>query len=126
MVIGAAGNVKGFGVAGGPMPAIYFAKGQARWRNGVEVLVRTEIPPLRLAGAFVSTPVLETLLFGVRLIGWRSFRLWLRRPHRDSPAGVFPVAHIRLAVQSPLPILLTPRSFTEAPSRRIASASSTL
>jgi len=50
-VIGVAGNVKGFGVAGDPMPAVYFPNGQASWGNGVEVLVRTATPPLSLAGA---------------------------------------------------------------------------
>jgi predicted permease len=50
-VVGVAGNVKGFGVAGDPMPTIYFAKGQASWNNGVEVLVRTAVPPLSMAGA---------------------------------------------------------------------------
>jgi predicted permease len=50
-VIGVAENVKGFGVAGDPMPAVYFAKGQANWGNGVQVLVRTAVPPLSLAGA---------------------------------------------------------------------------
>ena len=50
-VIGVAGNVKGFGVAGDPMPVAYFAKGQANWGNGVQVLVRTAVPPLSLAGA---------------------------------------------------------------------------
>jgi len=50
-VIGVAGNVKGFGVAGDPMPAIYFPNHQADWGNGVQVLVRTMVPPLSLAGA---------------------------------------------------------------------------
>jgi putative ABC transport system permease protein len=50
-VIGVAGNVKGFGVAGDPMPTVYFANGQAHWANGVEVLVRTATPPLSLASA---------------------------------------------------------------------------
>jgi putative ABC transport system permease protein len=50
-VIGVAGNVKGFGVAGDPMPAIYFPNRQADWGNGVWVLVRTAVPPLSLAGA---------------------------------------------------------------------------
>src|SRR5271157_1623777 len=50
-VVGVAANVKGFGVPGDPMPTIYFAHGQASWGNGVEVLVRTSVPPLSLAGA---------------------------------------------------------------------------
>jgi putative ABC transport system permease protein len=50
-VIGVAGNVRGFGVAGDPMPAIYFPNRQADWGNGVQVLVRTVVPPLSLAGA---------------------------------------------------------------------------
>jgi len=50
-VIGMVGNVKGFGVAGDPMPAVYFPNGQASWNNGVEVIVRTAVPPLNLAGA---------------------------------------------------------------------------
>ena len=33
------------------MPVAYFAKGQANWGNGVQVLVRTAVPPLSLAGA---------------------------------------------------------------------------
>ena len=43
-VIGVAGNVKGFGVAGDPMPAVYFPNSQAHWGNGVQVLVRTAGP----------------------------------------------------------------------------------
>jgi putative ABC transport system permease protein len=50
-VIGVAGNVKGFGVAGDPMPAVYFPNHQADWGNGVQVLVRTAVPPRSLAGA---------------------------------------------------------------------------
>ncbi len=50
-VIGVAGNVKGFGVAGDPMPAVYFPNRQASWGNGVQVLMRTAVPPLSLAGA---------------------------------------------------------------------------
>jgi len=50
-VIGVAGNAKGFGVAGDPMPAIYFPNRQADWGNGVQVLVRAAVPPLSLAGA---------------------------------------------------------------------------
>jgi putative ABC transport system permease protein len=50
-VVGVAGNVKGFGVAGAPMPAVYFPNRQADWGNGVQVLVRTAVPPLSLAGA---------------------------------------------------------------------------
>jgi putative ABC transport system permease protein len=50
-VIGVAGNVKGFGVAEEPMPSLYFRNGQADWGNGVEVLLRTAVPPSSLAGA---------------------------------------------------------------------------
>ena len=50
-VIGVAANTKGFGVAGDPMPVVYLANGQASWNNGVEVLVRTAVPPSSLAGA---------------------------------------------------------------------------
>jgi ABC-type antimicrobial peptide transport system permease subunit len=50
-VIGVVGNVKGFGVSGDPIPAVYFPNGQASWGNGVEVLVRTAVPPLSMAGA---------------------------------------------------------------------------
>ncbi len=50
-VIGVVGNVKGFGVAGDPMPTIYFPNSQGDWGNGVQVLVRTAVPPLSLAGA---------------------------------------------------------------------------
>jgi putative ABC transport system permease protein len=50
-VIGVAGNVKGFGVSGDPMPAVYFPNRQASWGNGVQVLLRTAVPPLSLAGA---------------------------------------------------------------------------
>jgi predicted permease len=50
-VIGVVGNVKGFGVSGEPVPVVYFPHGQASWGNGVEVLVRTAVPPLSLAGA---------------------------------------------------------------------------
>ncbi len=48
-VIGVAGNVKGFGVAGDPMPAVYFPNRQADWGNGVQVLLRTAVPPMSLA-----------------------------------------------------------------------------
>ena len=50
-VIGVAGNVKGFGVAGDPMPSVYFPNRQADWGNGVWVLVRTAVPPASMAGA---------------------------------------------------------------------------
>ena len=50
-VVGVAGNVKGFGVAGDPMPVIYFSHRQEDWSNGVHVLVRTAVPPASLAGA---------------------------------------------------------------------------
>ncbi len=49
-VIGVAGNVKGFGVAGDPMPSVYFPKSQAHWGNEVEVLVRTAVSPASLEG----------------------------------------------------------------------------
>jgi predicted permease len=48
-IVGVAGNVKGFGVAGDPMAAIYFPHQQASWGNGVQVLIRTGVPPLSLA-----------------------------------------------------------------------------
>ena len=51
VVIGVARDVKGFGVAGDPMPAVYFPNRQAVWGNGVQVLVRTAVPPLSLARA---------------------------------------------------------------------------
>jgi putative ABC transport system permease protein len=41
--------VKGFGVSGDPMPAIYMSHQQASWNNGVYVLVRTAVPPSNLA-----------------------------------------------------------------------------
>jgi putative ABC transport system permease protein len=50
-VIGVAGNVKGFGVAGDPMSAVYFPNRQASWGNGVQVLVRTAVPPASMAVA---------------------------------------------------------------------------
>jgi putative ABC transport system permease protein len=48
-VIGVVGNVKGFGVAGDPMPAVYLPNRQASWGNGVQVLLRTAVPPMSLA-----------------------------------------------------------------------------
>jgi putative ABC transport system permease protein len=50
-VVGVAGNVKGFGVAGESRPAVYFANHQAGWYNPVQVLVRTSVPPATLRGA---------------------------------------------------------------------------
>jgi putative ABC transport system permease protein len=50
-VVGVVGNVKGFGVAGDPMPSVYFPRGQHRWGNGVQILVRTAVPPATLAAA---------------------------------------------------------------------------
>jgi putative ABC transport system permease protein len=50
-IIGVAANVKGFGVAGDPMPSLYFRNGQESWGNPVQVLVRTTVPPASLAGA---------------------------------------------------------------------------
>jgi predicted permease len=50
-VVGVVGNVKGFGVVGDPIPPIYFPRGQHRWGNGVQVLVRTSVPPASLATA---------------------------------------------------------------------------
>jgi putative ABC transport system permease protein len=41
--------VKGFGVAGDPMPAVYLPNRQASWGNGVQVLLRTAVPPMSLA-----------------------------------------------------------------------------
>jgi predicted permease len=54
-VVGVATNVKGFGVAGDPMPVVYFPYRQEDWGNGVQVLVRTSVPPLSLAGAVRKT-----------------------------------------------------------------------
>jgi putative ABC transport system permease protein len=48
-VVGVAGDVKGFGVDGPPLPAIYLPHGQQSWNNGVFVLVRTAVPPALLA-----------------------------------------------------------------------------
>ena len=48
-IVGVAGNVKGFGVAGDPMPAIYFPNKQGDWGNPVQVVVRTAVPPASLA-----------------------------------------------------------------------------
>src|ERR1035441_4483446 len=48
-IVGVAGNAKGFGVAGDPMAAVYFPHRQASWGNGVQVLIRTGVPPLSLA-----------------------------------------------------------------------------
>ena len=53
-VIGVVGNVKGFGVAGDPMPAVYFPNRQGNWGNGVQILMRTSVPPLSLARAVRS------------------------------------------------------------------------
>jgi predicted permease len=50
MVIGVAGNVKGFGVDGDPMPNIYFSRQQAYWGNAVCVIIRTAVPPSSMAG----------------------------------------------------------------------------
>ncbi len=50
-IIGVVANVKGFGVAGDPMPTIYFPHQQTSWNNGVQVLIRTSVPPLSLARA---------------------------------------------------------------------------
>jgi putative ABC transport system permease protein len=50
-IVGVVGNVKGFGVSGEPLPAIYMSHEQGYWGNGVYVLVRTAVPPASLAGA---------------------------------------------------------------------------
>ncbi|HXX24671.1 MAG TPA: ABC transporter permease, partial [Terriglobia bacterium] len=49
-IVGVAGNTKGFGVDGDPMPAIFFSRQQEYWGNGVSVVIRTAVPPARLAG----------------------------------------------------------------------------
>jgi putative ABC transport system permease protein len=49
-VVGVAGNVRGFGVDGDPMPNIYFSRQQESWGNDVHVLIRTSVPPSSLAG----------------------------------------------------------------------------
>ncbi len=49
-IVGVAGNVKGFGVDGDPMPNIYFSRQQADWGNGVCVVIRTAVPPSSMAG----------------------------------------------------------------------------
>ena len=49
-VVGVAGNVKGFGVDGDPMPNIYFSRQQEYWGNGVCVVIRTAVPPASMAG----------------------------------------------------------------------------
>ena len=50
-IAGVVGDVKGFGVAGDPMPAIYMSYQQDLWHNSVYLLVRTAVPPASLAGA---------------------------------------------------------------------------
>src|SRR5262249_15347731 len=50
-IVGVAGNIKGLGVAGDPIPTVYFAYRQANWQNPVNVIVRTSVPPLSLATA---------------------------------------------------------------------------
>jgi putative ABC transport system permease protein len=50
-IVGIAGDVKGFGVDGEPMPNIYFSRQQEFWGNAVHVLVRTAVPPSSMAGA---------------------------------------------------------------------------
>ena len=50
-VVGITGDVKGFGVAGDPMPNIYFSRQQHDWGNAVYVLIRTAVPPSSMAGA---------------------------------------------------------------------------
>jgi putative ABC transport system permease protein len=49
-IVGVAASAKGFGVAGDPMPVVYFPNRQADWNNLVHVLVRTAVPPASLAG----------------------------------------------------------------------------
>jgi putative ABC transport system permease protein len=48
-IVGIAGNVSGFGMAGDPKPAVYLSNQQSDWGNGVYVLVRTAIPPANMA-----------------------------------------------------------------------------
>jgi predicted permease len=50
-IVGIAGDVKGFGVDGDPMPNSYFSRQQEYWGNGVCVLIRTAVPPASLAPA---------------------------------------------------------------------------
>jgi predicted permease len=50
-IVGVVASAKGFGVAGDPMPVVYFPRGQHEWGNGVHVLVRTNVPPASLAAA---------------------------------------------------------------------------
>ncbi len=50
-VVGVVGDVKGFGVDGPPLPAIYLPRGQVGWDNGVYVIARTAVPPSSLAPA---------------------------------------------------------------------------
>lgn len=50
-IVGVVGDVKGFGVSGEALPAIYISHQQGNWGNGVYVLVRTAVPPASLAGA---------------------------------------------------------------------------
>jgi len=48
-VVGIAGNVKGFGVDGEPMPNVYLSRLQADWGNPVYVMIRTAVPPASIA-----------------------------------------------------------------------------
>jgi putative ABC transport system permease protein len=48
-VVGVLENVKGFGVSGDPLPTIYFPHSQGSWNNGVQLLLRTSVPPASLA-----------------------------------------------------------------------------
>jgi putative ABC transport system permease protein len=50
-VVGIVSSTKGFGVDGDPMPNVYFSRPQAGRGNPVYVLVRTAVPPSRLARA---------------------------------------------------------------------------
>jgi putative ABC transport system permease protein len=50
-VVGVVGSVKGFGVEGDPMPNVYFSRLQIGWFNGVNVLIRSAVPPSSMAGA---------------------------------------------------------------------------
>lgn len=51
LIVGIAGDVKGFGVDGEPLPSLYMPHQQSEWANGVCVLIRTTVPPASLAAA---------------------------------------------------------------------------
>ncbi len=45
-VVGVVTDVKGFGVEGAPMPAVYIPYRQSSWDNSVSLVIRTTVPPL--------------------------------------------------------------------------------